>query len=670
MYTPTIEPSSADVVDLADVGRSLRRGWRGIVGTAIVGILAAGAVLLWAPRRFQGAASVVLKSASDPSTSLLGRLGIPTDIAPSTLTGSLKSPLETELAVLQSHAVLGAVSDSLGLQVRVLEPSGAAPWQLLRPAAYAGSFKKRTLRFDRDGSAYRVSGPNVRGELAPGRALPIDVGTLTLADGPLPQHFEVQLLDREDALARLSQRVGVDKTGGEVVTVAYAAPDSLSAAAVPNAIVDTYLGRRHTVDRGVNQTRAEFLAAQLDSVNRQLAESERALRAFQEGPNGVIDPEMVGKLELETDAKAQADLAANQVESQALDSLLQRIGNRGATSRELVGFPSFLRSPAMNDVLTQLVRLEGDRMRLLERRTETDPEVVAVDQNIRHLNEQFLPLGRAYAAALGEQRRELSRQLAAHEALIARLPQAAQRFVRLQRDVRRLSETSVALEAQLLSARLATIGEGGEARRLDSALTPKRVAFPRPIPTLLVGFGVGLFVGTIAVVLAGVLTTRVGNASQATRLLGLPAAQLGRGSAVFHAACNVPAGVSVVPVDGAADALAVAEWLVGGPALGRAGARRLPAPAYTLSGAPTAERSNGTPLAAYDAPAHDGPASEGVARVPRVLPVLASPDGAAAVARAGRVVLAASSDVSRDELADAVAAVRLAGAEPIAVVLT
>ena len=40
---------------------------------------------------------------------------------------------------------------------------------------------------------------------------------------------------REDALRRLAEHASIAKAGGEVVGVGYGAPDSLSAAAVPNA---------------------------------------------------------------------------------------------------------------------------------------------------------------------------------------------------------------------------------------------------------------------------------------------------------------------------------------------------------------------------------------------------------------------------------------------------
>jgi uncharacterized protein involved in exopolysaccharide biosynthesis len=661
---PMMGDPSGDLIDLADAGRILRRRWGAVMLITLLGALAAVAVLLWAPRRFDGAASIVVRSAADPSSSLLGRLGLPSELAPSALAGAIKSPLETELQILESRAVLGPVIDSLGLQVRVLAPRGHAPWQLLRPTVYPGAFKKRTLRFERVADGYEVTGPGVRGRVAPGRPLVTPVGTLRLADGPLPASFTVQLLDHEDALRRLGEHAAIAKAGGEVVRVGYGAPDSLSAAAVPNAIVKTYLARRVTTDRSVNQYRAEFLTVQLDSVNRQLAESERALRAFQEGQGGVIDPELVGKIELEAASKVREAYATNRVESVALDSLLRQVQEGRATARELAGYPSLLRSPAINEIVGELAKHEAERTRLLERRTEADPAIVALNEAIAGLERQIVPLGRAYAASLSRQRGELQTQVAAFDAEVARLPASAQSFVRLQREVKRLGQTSLVLQSQLLDARLAAVGEGGETRQLDVATPPKRVGFPRPSLTLAAGVGGGMVGGVLFVLLVGFLSPRVSGPGDVTRVTGLPAAELGRGSAVFHALVRPDAGLTVVPMNARADAEAVARWLAINPV--RAG---VPAP-YSLAGRALAPVGEGRMQVVTGEPNGDllHPTTEVL--VPSVLPPLASPEGAAAIARAERVILAVPAGAHRRELADVVDAVRLRGVEPVAVVLT
>ena len=231
-----------------------------IVGGAVLGLALGAALLVYAPKRFAGGATVLLRSASDGGGSLLSRLGVPAELAPRSLGSAIKSPMETELQLLGSRAVLGRVSDSLGLQVRMLSPGDVPPWRLLAPRAYPGSFRKVRLRFVRESSgAYHVVGRDVDARIAPGRPLATPYGALALATGTLPSQFEVQLLDREDALTRLDERVDVEKSGGEVARVGYAAPTRCRPPRCPTPMVAAYLERRRTTDRSVNQHRAEFL---------------------------------------------------------------------------------------------------------------------------------------------------------------------------------------------------------------------------------------------------------------------------------------------------------------------------------------------------------------------------------------------------------------------------
>ena len=61
----------ADTIDLADVFRSLQRGWRAIAVWTAAGLVLALLVLLLAPRRYQGTSSVVLRPAQ-PLSALSG----------------------------------------------------------------------------------------------------------------------------------------------------------------------------------------------------------------------------------------------------------------------------------------------------------------------------------------------------------------------------------------------------------------------------------------------------------------------------------------------------------------------------------------------------------------------------------------------------------------------
>ena len=106
--------SRSEGVELREITAALRRGWYWIAGAAALGLLAGYLVLVRVPPQYEARTMVLIRSQVTPSqgalSSLTGLLGGG---------GSGSSTVDTEIALLQSRTVLGAVVDSLGLQVDV-----------------------------------------------------------------------------------------------------------------------------------------------------------------------------------------------------------------------------------------------------------------------------------------------------------------------------------------------------------------------------------------------------------------------------------------------------------------------------------------------------------------------------------------------------------------------
>lgn len=557
--------TSPDTIDLADVARSLRRGWRVILASVAACLMIALAVILFGPRRFDGSASAVVRAASDPSSSLLARIG--GDAlggaagGAAALLGGGSASIETEIQILSSKSVVGAVVDSLLLQVEPKSPSGLPASAFVRAVRLPGSFKRIVLHFERVAPGrYHVTGDGVDATVAPGGTVATRVGSIALRD-VLPPAFALRLMDREDAIKSTSKHVEVKKAGGEVLKVSYRAPDSITAAAVPNAALATYLARKKTSDRGVNAHRVEFLSAQLDSTAVQLSAAEEALRRFQER-SGLLDPEVMGKLELEQAAGLRKDLGQLEVEGGALDQMLAQIAAGRVTQRQLAAYPSFLKSPAINDLLRQMSTLETERTRLLERRLETDPEVVALSRSIADLEAQLLPIAKTYATALQRQRAEIGTQLASMAAILGSFPGNAQMSGRLVREVKRLSLTYAALQTQLVQARLSAIAEGGDVRALDVATVPKKVAFPEPVLTAGVGLGAGLAIGLFLAIFAGSHGRYLQDPAAIERAVGVPAIRFDPRTPLLMSGRAAIRTVLLIPVEHGVSTSRVAERLV------------------------------------------------------------------------------------------------------------
>ncbi|HEX3865994.1 MAG TPA: hypothetical protein VHV78_04545, partial [Gemmatimonadaceae bacterium] len=78
-----------------------------------------------------------------------------------------------------------------------------------------------------------------------------------------------------------------------------------------------------------------------------------------------------------------------------------------------------------------------------------------------------------------------------------------------QAEVTRLAALNAGMGAQVLTARLAALAEGGDVRVIDRAVSPRRVAFPRPLPTFAIGVAAGLTVGLFFALIGAPATTVV-----------------------------------------------------------------------------------------------------------------------------------------------------------------
>lgn len=547
----------SDTIELGHVARTIANGWRAIVGFTLLGIVAAAGTIAFAPRKFTGEATIILKatggaSSSSPLSQLPG-LG---DITAGLLGG--KSSLETEIEILSSGAVVGKVIDSLRLQARVVADQPLPAMDVLSEVNAPGAFKRRRYHFERKpgSEGYAVTGPGVNGQMQPGTPLRLPEGQLTFAArAPLPEEFDLQLRDREDALKWVSKHIKVDKEKGDVASVTYRGDDSVTSARVPNALLDIYLTRRRTTDRGINQRRVEFLTAKNDSMELALARAGQSLRRQQEA-SGVLDPEATVKVELESGAAMRSRLTDIQVEQGALRHLLDQVKANTLDARELAAYPRFLGSPVINNLVAQLTDLENRRTMLLVQHQEGDRDVVALDKTAASVKSQLVPYAETYADALARQRADLEASIARINDRLARLPAAAESSLRLQRDVLDLSKMSAVLQAQIVEAKIAAIGEGGDVRPLDLAMVPKKPSFPEPVLTASIGTFGGLICGLFAALLVGSVGRWVRDPLEVERTTGIPTLQFDpavpllvtSGSFRTIVVAPVEAGIPVTPV--------------------------------------------------------------------------------------------------------------------------
>lgn len=560
----------ADVIDLADIFRSIRNRWVTVLAFTLAGVAGALAVVLFASPVFSGKASVLLKTGSDGGagsslSSVIGSLtqGAGGGAGVGGFLSGTKAEVETEIEILKSRALTSQVVDSLRLQAQVTKPRSTEARRTFARLSLPGSFKKTEYVFAATpGSSprrYVFAAEGDSGSAAVGQPATLAIGTVVLGDSA-PNQFKVVFRDREDAITRFSENLTFDKTKTDVAHFSYAADDSLSAASAPNLLIELYLNSRKGVDRGLNQRTAEFLAQKVDSVGTALVAAERALRAQRE-TTGAVAPLSIGEAEYANENRIRQQLSDIQLQERTLQQLVDKISSGTANPVQLASYPQFLGNGPIINIINSLVSVETERQSLLGTVTEQDERVKALTTRAKELEGRLMPLAQSTLATLGTQRSTLEQRLKSIQESLVGLPRTAEQYGRLEREIVDLSQIYAGLQVKLVDARLNAITEGGNIRPLDLAPVPKYPSFPKKKVTVAAGFGGGLFTGLIAAVLLGIVGGRMYDAQDIERRIGLPAVRLER-TAPLLVGAPTSRTIIVAPIDARAQARPVAERLV------------------------------------------------------------------------------------------------------------
>ena len=560
-----------DVIDLADIFRSLRNGWAMIAGSVAVGVVGALLVVWLVAPKFDGKASVLLKTGASAGggSSLASAISSISEAAGGVSGGSMLSSIkggtaETEIEILRSRTLASQLVDSFRLQAQVTKPRATPAILTFSELSLPAPFRARTYRFEPAASVngvrqFRFTSKGDSGTARVGSTTALQVGAITLAPSAPAQGFTVVFRDRDDAITRTLEKLDFEKTKTDVVHFTYSGDDSLSAALVPNRLIELYLDRRVGVDRGVNQRTAEFLAEKVDSVARALTAAERALRAQREAA-GPVDPIRVGEAEFENQNRIRQQLFDIQLQERVLQQLVAKIREGSSDVVQLASYPQYLGNSPIISIINNLIAVQTERQALLGTLTEEDERVKALATRARELESRLLPLAQSTLSTLVSQRTSLEQRVQSIDKSMDALPGAAESYGRLERDVVELGRIYAGLQVKLVDARLNAITEGGDVRALDLATIPKRPSSPKKGATLAGGLGAGLFVGLILAVLQGLVGGKMHDAQDVERRMGLPAVRFDTTAPLL-----VPGQsrtVLVAPVDSRARARPVAEQLV------------------------------------------------------------------------------------------------------------
>jgi tyrosine-protein kinase Etk/Wzc len=440
---------------LVDAIAIVFENWRSVTVILALSVFGAAGYLLLASPTFR---SDVLVQVEDKQKTLPGLDDLENMLGD-------KNLADTEIEIIRSRSLIGAVVDRLNLTVvttphrfpvfggalarRYDGDDVAGPLLGMTRYAWGGErlvvtrvdvpdvlLQKKLTLVARDGRRFELFGPDdemlAQGEVGRAATAPHKKGTVSVFVQELEARpgtrFDVMKRRREDVIDDLQTDLKIAEKGKKtgIITVALAGHDPKQTAAILDSVAQNYL--RQNIERRSAEaaSRLEFLEQQLPGLKKNLDAAEAVLNAYQL-KNGTVD------LTLETQA------------------LLDRA----------------------SEIEKSISELELTRSELRQRFTEKHPSLLSLQDKAEKL--------RAERASM--------------EGRLRSLPQQEITSVRLMRDVKVASELYFMLMNKAEELRVVKSGTIGTVRILDPALLPYEPASPKKLIVIPLALLLGISLG-------------------------------------------------------------------------------------------------------------------------------------------------------------------------------
>jgi len=496
-----------DGITLSDIFASLRRHLLIVVAATItVGSLAALSVYRESPS-YRATATLRL---TDTRRSMTGALDQrPTDQRQGT------NPMLSQVQLLRSRALIGAVVDSEGLRLRPAERGFSAA--VLKQVHVEPGIVRDTffLTFGKDTFIVRNGSRDTRGAYnEPYRAVGV---TFTITQKPGIERGTLALSPREETIDRVldNLRVGQrDET--DVVDVSFTDGVPEVAQRVVNTLVNEFQDVDIRQAQSESRRRRIFLDEQLREIDGQLSKSEDALAAFRSREQVFSSRE---KFQAQQSALMTLDIRREELDAnrRVYESLLQKLqqapgDRRDDELRVLVAAPDINANPVIAQLYQQLARYQTSYDSLTTgewRSAPGNPDVERLNQLVASSEQRLLGALRGQIATIDARREALGTLRTRNAAAIEALPRAESAEERLVRQVESNRLLADRLRDEFHKARMEEAVEAGQVEVVDLASLPYRPVARLRTLRLLLGVLVGLTLGALGALLIDSTNGRV-----------------------------------------------------------------------------------------------------------------------------------------------------------------
>jgi capsular exopolysaccharide synthesis family protein len=436
------------------------------------------------------------------------------------------SELTSEMQVLMSRTLVEEATRQLALQVRLVKPAGVARDTLLQvldvsPVAVAGKYRLVRQADGHFDVTDDVTGKSLS-RVHPGDSLSLPGVSFRLA-GPakLVKEITIRVSPLRDAILATQGALEVARVSREadVLSIQFRDRDPDLVWRVPNALVQVFMKRREDTEKLQAASQVRFLRGQIDTLAVQLRASEEELKRFRESAR-VVNPSEEADKQIGRLVELESGRSTIEAERSSLAKLLAQVDSEraaGGTSpqspyRRLFASPSLFQSQAASQMITALTQVEDQRVTLLTRRTEQDPEVQRLTARIAELEGQLGAIARTYLQGLTDQVKSRDSTIAGFSRQLAALPGKELEFARLERTPTVLKDMYTLLQTRLKEAEITEAAQSANVDVIDPAIPPRAPIGSRKklivLGALIAGLLAGLSVGAIRQFLDHTVRTR------------------------------------------------------------------------------------------------------------------------------------------------------------------
>ncbi|MFQ6104149.1 MAG: GumC family protein [Candidatus Glassbacteria bacterium] len=348
----------------------------------------------------------------------------------------------------------------------------------------------------------------------------------------VPFKVKFTILRFKDAVMNLMDNTQVIMgESGNFIILTVSDGDPVLAKDITNTLSQMFVDYNLSFKKEQTRNTMKILQEQLDVASRELAESEKAVKHYKE-TTGIVSLNAEVRDRIEKLAEVEAERMNLIEELKTLDSYLDEIGDEVEEGKirskldiylEAASYPWTIPSANLSLLRDELIELREERNTLALKVTESHPDLIDIDTNIMHMQDEILLALQKHREVMEEKSSALSKELRIYQSHLTNLPSEELELARLERDTKVNENVYTQVFTKFKEAQIMEAAEIADIRILDPAILPEKPVNKNNRKKLLVlGVISGLIMGVFASLLIEYMDTTIKSAEDVKESLGLP----------------------------------------------------------------------------------------------------------------------------------------------------